>query len=422
MAKKKRTLIYEQEKCTGCTYCVGECPVDAIEMVDGIARVDMEKCIACGKCGKVCPANCFEIIVEGGDAGPAEPEPVSEEEAEERALAAKLAEYSGVWVFVEQSRGQVHPVSWELLGEARKLADDLGSKLGAIVLGHNVDDVVRQSGEFGADQAFVMDSQVLADYRTDPYAAGVIQLIEKHKPEIVLMGATTMGRDLAGAIATDLHTGLTADCTGLAIDPATRNLMQTRPAFGGNIMATIVTRKHRPQMATVRPGTFREIPHNNERTAVVERLPLPAQLPPARVRQIQYERAVQREHTIENANVIVCGGRGLGNKNNFRKLDDLAKLLGGDVGATRPVVYAGWAGHDVLIGQAGKHIKPKILFSFGISGAIQHTAGLGEADFIVAVNKNPQATMMRMADVAVVADAADWLNHLVKELRRRIRE
>ena len=140
------------------------------------------------------------------------------------------------------------------------------------------------------------------------------------------------------------------------------------------------------------------------------------------MRQIQYERAVQREHTIENANVIVCGGRGLGNKNNFRKLDDLAKLLGGDVGATRPVVYAGWAGHDVLIGQAGKHIKPKILFSFGISGAIQHTAGLGEADFIVAVNKNPQATMMRMADVAVVADAADWLNHLVKELRRRIRE
>jgi hypothetical protein len=148
-------------------------------------------------------------------------------------------------------------------------------------------------------------------------------------------------------------------------------LVQIAPSFGGNMLAEIVTEKHRPQMATVRPGTFREIPHNSERTAAVERLPLPAQLPSARVRQVEYERAVQREHAIENANVIVCGGRGLGNKNNFRKLDELAKLLGGDVGATRPVVYAGWAGHDVLIGQAGKHIKPKILFSFGISGAIQ---------------------------------------------------
>jgi electron transfer flavoprotein alpha subunit len=175
-------------------------------------------------------------------------------------------------------------------------------------------------------------------------------------------------------------------------------------------------------MATVRPGTFKEIPHNYKRKALVERLPLIENLPEPRVRLIEYERSAEKEHSIESAAIIVCGGRGMGNKNNFNRLHELAKLLEGGVGATRPVVYAGWADHGALVGQAGKHIKPKILFSFGISGAIQHTAGLGEADFIIAVNKNPQATMMKMADVAIVADASDVLNTLIKELKKRIRE
>ncbi len=188
------------------------------------------------------------------------------------------------------------------------------------------------------------------------------------------------------------------------------------------MLAEIVTENQRPQMATVRPGTFKEIPHNYERKAIVERLPLIEKLSKSRIRLMEYERAVVREHTIENAAVIVCGGRGLSNKKNFKKLDELAKLLGGVVGATRPVVYASWADHNALVGQAGKHIKPKILFSFGISGAIQHTAGLGEADFIIAVNKNPQAVMMKMADVAIVADASDVLNTMIKELKKRIRD
>jgi electron transfer flavoprotein alpha subunit len=175
-------------------------------------------------------------------------------------------------------------------------------------------------------------------------------------------------------------------------------------------------------MATVRPGTFKEIPHDYQRKALVERLPLMKNLPKSRVRLVEYERSIEKGHTIENASVIVCGGRGMGNKEKFKKLHDLARLLGGDVGATRPVVYAEWADHGALVGQAGKHIKPKILFSFGISGAIQHTAGLGEADFIIAINKNPQATMMKMADVAIVADASDVLKTLIKELKKRIRE
>ena len=199
-------------------------------------------------------------------------------------------------------------------------------------------------------------------------------------------------------------------------------MLQIAPSFGGNMLAEIVTEHHRPQMATVRPGTFKEIPHNYTRKALVERLPLMKKLPKSRVRLVEYERSVEKEHTIENASVIVCGGRGMGNKEKFKKLHDLARLLGGDVGATRPVVYSEWADHGALVGQAGKHIKPKILFSFGISGAIQHTAGLGEADFIIAINKNPQATMMKMADVAIVADASDVLKTLIKELKKRIRE
>ena len=326
-----------------------------------------------------------------------------------------------IWVFGDYRNYYQNRVTLQLLSKAVDLSRLLDAEVCAVVVGHDLEEWIMEYTAHGADRILAVDHPSLTSYSTEHYLILMEKLVRERDPDILLIGATDFGREFAPRLAKRLHTGLSADCVGLDLTPDGL-LVQIAPSFGGNMLAEIVTEKHRPQMATVRPGTFREIPHNNERTAVVERLPLPAQLPPARVRQIQYERAVQREHTIENANVIVCGGRGLGNKNNFRKLDDLAKLLGGDVGATRPVVYAGWAGHDVLIGQAGKHIKPKILFSFGISGAIQHTAGLGEADFIVAVNKNPQATMMRMADVAVVAAAADWLNHLVKELRRRIRE
>jgi len=266
-----------------------------------------------------------------------------------------------------------------------------------------------------------IDHPSLTSYSTEHYLALTEKLARERDPDIILIGATDFGREFAPRLAKRLKTGLSADCVGLDITPDGL-LVQTAPSFGGNMLAEIVTEHHRPQMATVRPGTFREIPHDNKRTAVVERLPLPDRLPAPRVRLVEYERAAQKEHTIENATVMVCGGRGMGNKKNFKKLDELARLLGGDVGATRPVVFSGWAGHESLVGQAGKHIKPKILFSFGISGAIQHTAGLGEADFIVAINKNPQATMMKMADVAVVADAGDWLNHLIRELKKRIRE
>ena len=291
----------------------------------------------------------------------------------------------------------------------------------ALIFGHEIDEWIMEYTAHGADRILAIDDPALKSYSTEQYLAIIENLAKERDPEIILIGATDFGREFAPRLAKRLKTGLSADCVGLDITEDGL-LLQIAPSFGGNMLAEIVTEFHRPQMATVRPGTFKEIPHNYTRKALVERLPLMKKLPKSRVRLVEYERSVEKEHTIENASVIVCGGRGMGNKEKFKKLHDLARLLGGDVGATRPVVYAGWADHGALVGQAGKHIKPKILFSFGISGAIQHTAGLGEADFIIAINKNPQATMMKMADVAIVADASDVLNTLIKELKKRIRE
>ncbi|MHB8138488.1 MAG: electron transfer flavoprotein subunit alpha/FixB family protein [Smithellaceae bacterium] len=326
-----------------------------------------------------------------------------------------------IWVFGDYRNYYQNRVTLQLLSKAVDLARSLKAEVCAVVFGHDIEEWIMEYTAHGADRVLAIDHPTLTSYSTEDYLALIEKLAKERDPDIILIGATDFGREFAPRLAKRLQTGLSADCVGLDIT-SEGLLVQIAPSFGGNMLAEIVTEKHRPQMATVRPGTFKEIPHNYERSAIVERLPLPSNLPASRVCLVEYGRAAERDHTIENAAVIVCGGRGMGNKNNFKKLDELARLLGGDVGATRPVVYAGWADHDSLVGQAGKHIKPKILFSFGISGAIQHTAGLGETDFIVAVNKNPQATMMKMADVAIVADAGDLLNTLIKELKKRIRE
>ncbi|MRR15495.1 MAG: electron transfer flavoprotein subunit alpha/FixB family protein [Deltaproteobacteria bacterium] len=326
-----------------------------------------------------------------------------------------------IWVFGDYRNYYQNRVTLQLISKAVDLARVIDAEVCAVVVGHEIEEWIMEYTAHGADRILAIDHPSLTSYSTEHYLALMERLAGERDPDIILIGATDFGREFAPRLAKRLQTGLSADCVGLDVTPDGL-LVQIAPSFGGNMLAEIVTEKHRPQMATVRPGTFKEIPHNYDRTAVVERLPLPPHLPASGVRVVEYERAARREHTIENATVIVCGGRGMGNKNNFKKLDELARLLGGDVGATRPVVYAGWANHEALVGQAGKHIKPRILFSFGISGAIQHTAGLGEANFIVAVNKNPQATMMKMADVAITADAGDLLNHLIKELKKRIRE
>jgi len=326
-----------------------------------------------------------------------------------------------IWVFGDYRNYYQNRVTLQLISKAVELARTIKAEVCAVVVGHKIEEYIMEYVAHGADRVLAIDDPVLKSYSTEHYLTIIETLVRQRDPDIILIGATDFGREFAPRLAKRLKTGLSADCVGLDITDEGL-LLQIAPSFGGNMLAEIVTENHRPQMATVRPGTFKEIPHNYERRGVVERLPLKNNLPKPRVRLVEYERSTEREHTIENATVIVCGGRGMSNKNNFKKLHELAKLLGGGVGATRPVVYAGWADHGALVGQAGKHIKPKILFSFGISGAIQHTAGLGEADFIIAVNKNPQATMMKMADVAIVADASDLLNTLIKELKKRIRD
>jgi electron transfer flavoprotein alpha subunit len=326
-----------------------------------------------------------------------------------------------IWVFGDYRNYYQNRVTLQLISKAVDLARTIQAEVCAVVFGYEVDEYIMEYIAHGADRVLVTDHPVLKSYNTETYVALMENLVRERVPDIILIGATDFGREFAPRLAKRLKTGLSADCVGLDISEDGL-LLQIAPSFGGNMLAEIVTPHHRPQMATVRPGTFKEIPHNYERTGLTEKIPLLKNLPAPRIRLVEYERSGEKEHTIENAAVIVCGGRGMGNKKNFKKLHDLARLLGGGVGATRPVVYAGWADHAALVGQAGKHIKPKILFSFGISGAIQHTAGLGEADFIIAVNKNPQATMMKMADVAIVADAGDVLHALIRELGKRIRE
>jgi len=333
----------------------------------------------------------------------------------------KKSNKKSIWVFGDYRNYYQNRVTLQLLSKAVDLAKIIKAEVCALIFGHEIDEWIMEYTAHGADRILAIDAPALKSYSTERYLAIIEALAKERDPEIILIGATDFGREFAPRLAKRLKTGLSADCVGLDITEDGL-LLQLAPSFGGNMLAEIITERHRPQMATVRPGTFKEIPHNYERKALVERLPLMKNLPKPRVRLIEYERSVEKEHTIENASVIVCGGRGMGNKEKFKRLQELAKLLGGNVGATRPVVYAGWADHNALVGQAGKHIKPKILFSFGISGAIQHTAGLGEANFIVAINKNPQATMMKMADVAIAADASDVLHNLIKELKKRIRE
>lgn len=326
-----------------------------------------------------------------------------------------------IWVFGDYRNYFQNRVTLQLIAKAVDLARTIDAEVCAVIFGHEIEEYIMEYTAHGADRILAVDHSALKNYNVEQYTALMENLIRERDPEIILIGATDFGREFAPRLAKRLQTGLSADCVGLDMTEDGL-LIQIAPSFGGNMLAEIITPAHRPQMATVRPGTFKEIPHNYVRQAIVERVPLMKNLPPSRIRLVEYERSVDKEHTIENAAVIVCGGRGMGNKKKFRKLHDLARLLGGNVGATRPVVYAGWAEHDALIGQAGRHIKPKVLFSFGISGAIQHTAGLGEADFIIAINKNPQAAMMKMADVAIIGDAGDILHALIKELRKRIRE
>ncbi len=325
-----------------------------------------------------------------------------------------------IWVFGDYRNYFQNRVTIQLISRARELAATIDAEVSVVVIGSGVDEYVAEYIAHGADRIYLTDNPRLAEYSMETYSFLMERLARREKPEIILIGATSFGREFAPHVAKRLGTGLTADCIGLDIDEAGL-LVQRAPSFGGKLIAEIVIPDRRPQMATVRPGIFPELAHDPARTAEIVNVPMPDNMPSDRVRIISAERSPAKEENLEHAKIVVCGGRGMGSKKKFAKLYELAELLGGKVGATRPVVYLKWAGREAQVGQAGKLIRPNILFSFGISGAIQHTASIKKARFIIAVNNNPNAPIMKMADVAIVADASQICNSLIAELKRRIR-
>lgn len=329
-----------------------------------------------------------------------------------------MEEYKGVWVFIEVVDQNIAGVSLELLGAGRKLADKLNVPLAGALIGHQVKDLSNQLFAYGADEVYVVDEPILENYRTEPYMEAIMLLANKYKPEIFLYGATPNGKDLASAVATDLATGLTADTTMLDVDVEKRLLEASRPAFGGNIMATILCKKRRPQMATVRPKVMKALEPDNSRTGTLFEESLDLKEENMRTKVLEIIRDVKKTQSLVDAHVVVAGGKGMGDLANFNRLYELADLIGATVGGTRDVVEAGWLPHELQIGQTGETITPKIYFAFGISGAIQHAVGCKNSEYIIAVNKDPHAPIFDIATYGIVGDVNDYLPMLIEEFKK----
>jgi electron transfer flavoprotein alpha subunit len=324
-----------------------------------------------------------------------------------------------IWVFVETEHGMVKNVSLELISEGKKLAETIGEDLVAVVIGNKMEKIVQTVISYGADQAILVDGLEYQDYTTDAYTNAFVRLIQKHMPSTVLVGATINGRDLGPRIACRMGTGLTADCTGLDVSPE-GEMTWTRPAMGGNLMANIICPNTRPQMGTVRPGVFKKgIPENGREANVIrEKISTPKNEIRTRLRDFIRVAAIARIK-IEEADIIVSGGRGLGKAENFSKIQELAEALGGAVGASRAAVDAGWISPLQQVGQTGKTVGPKLYIACGISGAIQHLAGMSSSDFIVAINKDPDAPIFDVADFGIVGDLFEIVPLLTDEVRKR---
>jgi electron transfer flavoprotein alpha subunit/NAD-dependent dihydropyrimidine dehydrogenase PreA subunit len=396
-------LEIDKDKCVGYGGCVEACPLGALSLVDNLAVVD-DKCTACGACLLACPVHALNLP-----------------EAKPQEASINLAQYSGVWVWVEQFQGRMGGISVEMLGEGRKLADSRKVALTACVLGHNVEHITKEAVSFGADRVFWADDASLAAYRTAPYAGTLINLVREYKPEIFLMGASSRGRDLAGSVASVLHTGLTADCTGLTIDPEKGLLLQTRPAFGGNIMATIICPNHRPQMATVRHRVFEMPVANPQRQGQVIAIK-PALSAEQITTQVVDSILEQDEVNLADARVIVSGGRGMGGPAGFEIIRKLADVLGGAVGSSRSAVDAGWISYAHQVGQTGRTVRPDLYIACGISGQIQHLAGMKTSKVIVAINKNPDAPIFNVANYGIVGDFAQIGPALTEQFKKKLRK
>ena len=390
-------LNIDTEKCTGCSLCVKVCPFDAMHLVNEKAEAD-EKCTLCGACVKVCPVDAIYI-------------------ERKRVDPSKFTDYKGVWVWAEQINGQLRNVTLELLGKGRELADKLGEPLCAVLLGNNVGNLPKILADHGADIVYVSDQELLADYTTDGYTDVISALIVTEKPNIVLFGATANGRDLGPRIAARLQLGLTADCTGLDIDDK-RQLVQTRPAFGGNIMASILSPYTRPQMATVRPNVFK-VPTDAAKKADIRDANI--EVNKAAIRTKLVETIIEMEEgalKVDEAEMVVTCGRGIKDPQNIDVVAELANELNAALGGSRPIVDQGWMKHHQQVGQSGRTIAPKLYIACGISGAIQHLVGMRTSDTIVAINTDPEAPIHTVSDYSIVGDIFKIVPAIVKELKR----
>lgn len=387
------------DKCVGCGLCITACPYDAIELIE-MTAVIKENCTLCGACVDACP---YEALVLHKAEGP----------------AVAPGDHKGVMVIIEQKRGVIQSVSYELLGAGRRLADDTGGDLSALLIGKDMAGEAQGLIAYGADRVFLAQSDCLEQFNDEAYSKIASRVICEQKPEIVIAGATMFGRSLVPRVAVKIQTGLTADCTGLDIQEGTGNLLQTRPAFGGNIMATILCEKHRPQMATVRHKVMKALSPDESRSGEVIEVRVSDDDLVSRAMILESVEDAADMINIAEADIIVSGGRGMKGASNFPILVELAKALGAAVGASRSAVDAGWVPYSYQVGQTGKTVQPKLYIACGISGAIQHLVGMQSSDTIVAINKDPEAPIFKVATYGLVGDLFEIIPRLTKEIERR---
>ncbi len=385
-------------KCTGCGLCVDACPFGAIKIIDKLAIIDRQVCNFCGACVDACPSEAILL------------------QKDEGARFIETASYKGIWVFAEQRKGVLNKVSFELLGKAKELSRDLGSEVSAVLIGAGKRENIEELFYFGADKVYVVDGEGLEDFYDDLWTDILYYLAKAYKPEIILAGATSIGRSFIPRVAARLKTGLTADCTGLSIEPEKKILCQIRPTFGGNLMAQIICEKHRPQMATVRPKVMEEA-KREERKGKIVNTPLSEIQRRNRVTIKEVLKNIEEDIDLTDSEIIVSGGRGLGKPENFSLIYDLAKVLKGAVGASRPTVDEGWISYPHQVGQTGKTVKPKVYVACGISGAVQHLAGMQTSDTIIAINKDPDAPIFKVADYGIVGDLFEVIPAMIKRFR-----
>ena len=392
-------IIINLEKCTGCETCLEACPFDAIDFKDGKAYIN-EYCNSCMSCLAGCPEGAITETESGVQS------------TEQR---QKLEDYKDVLIFAEQREGKVASVAYELLGIGAKLAGELDAKLHAVLLGSDESEA-RELMKWGADRVYLCSDSALRQFNDDTYSEVLANIVNEHKPSIVLAGATPVGRSFIPRVAAKVRTGLTADCTSLEIDKETRNLLQVRPAFGGNIMATILCPNYRPQMATVRPRVMKRGVYDESRTGEI--INIPADNLKSRTKVLEFVKEVSEVSVnLHEADIIVAGGRGIGGEKGYKLLEELAEVMGGAVGASRAAVDEDWIPYSHQVGQTGKTVNPKIYIACGISGAVQHLVGMQSSDIIIAINKNPEAPIFNVATYGIVGDLFEIVPMLTKKIK-----